>query len=275
MVTHAYFGEHQFDPYLNLAIDEVLLQRTKPGVVFVRFYSFSCPVMILAYSQSPTDLKTDYLRNEKIAVARRLSPGGVMYCDRNSLCYSIIGKKSDLPSPSKIDDIHVIHGGKIADVLSENIGSPIYVGKHFSLRTSNGIDTIVSGNGSKQTADSYLYHGIIAIKPWDLDFLNNGIVLSERERQIIPRLPYIKRERSSLVGVLLQGLTNGKYESIHQHEYEQILTAAEKLAREKYSNDKWVYEARLHEEERDVVLQNESGFCFCVTWGEEEFLVTR
>src|SRR3989338_3800385 len=269
MKNYVYLGDHEFDPYTNLAIDETLLERTKSGIVYLRIYSFSAPVMILAYSESPSDLKLDYIRGQGINVARRLSAGSVMYCDQKSLCYSLIGRQENMRYPN---EIHREYGGKIKDVLSKIMGCDIYIGEHFSLRTRQDATGIIAGHGIKLGSGSYLYHGIIAVQPWNLNLLNSSIVLSEEELTVIPQLPYVNMPRTVIIENLLRGLTDDKHTMTGREEFNEIILAARKLASEKHGKDHWINEGRSTEQSGGHKLFTNGGFCFCVTRGDEPLL---
>ena len=269
MVEYHYLGDQNLDPNLNLAMDEILLNRTKPGIVYLRFYSFSRPVMILSYTESIEDVRSDYLTERGISLSRRLSAGGVMYCDQNSLCYSLIGRRDDLANQY---GIHEKHGRKIGDVLSEEMGCQIYLGKHFSLRTNPDVTKILAGHGVRLTKDSYLYHGIIATEPWDLNLLSGGIVLSPREEEIIPQLPYLSRPKPHMVRRLLEGVTDGNYRVVESSELDEIVTSAKHLARNKYNRDHWIHEAKATHDAQGLRTWTGGGFCFCVTRGNEPLL---
>lgn len=264
MTRYIYFGDNAYEPNLNLAIDEVLLDSVDSGEVFVRFYSFSLPTIILAYRQSWDDLKHESIKEGNVSVARRLTIGGAMFCDTGSLCYSVIGGTK---KPQEV------YGTKIARVLSGETKSDVYIGKDFSLRTDNDTASIISGNGTKISSRNRLYHGIIAIKPWSLELLDRYIKLSEAERSIIPNLPYVGGKRSHLKGRVLEELTDGKYELVNPNVYKSVITKANKLAEEKYSRLHWIREAKPQEDGEGPKIETNDGFCFCITWGEPEKII--
>ncbi len=261
MAKFVYLGDNQFGPNLNLAMDEVLLQRASQDTVHIRFYAFSTPTIVLAYRQSTDDIKQEGVSNRKITVARRLSAGGAMYCDQNSLCYSIIGTGA---KPQEE------HGNKIAKVLSRELKTDIHIGKEFSLRTGAGV---ISGNGTRLRKGAYLYHGLIATRPWYLDILNEAIQLSEEEISIIPTLPYISIDREQITQKLLYEFTRGQYEKITATDYESILEGAVRLVSQKYATNDWLNLAKEYNNPAYPKMKTGGGFCFCVTWGEEEKIV--
>ncbi len=266
MTRYVYLGDRIHPPNISLAIDEILHERVNNKTVFIRFYSFPNPTIILALRQSLDDLKQETVQEKGIDIARRLTEGGAMYCDQDSLCYSVIGN-GEYPQKT--------YGIKIARVLSKEMKSDIYIGKDFSLRTSENTIGVIAGNGTKHRylGGPYLYHGIIANRQWNLVLLDEIIELSQEEQYIIPRLPYIERERSYLRDRLLEELTDGNYEQISESDYQSLLLEAEKLSVEKYSQPDWLHHARTKNDSGPTKMETAGGFCFCVTWGEPEKII--
>lgn len=263
----AYFGYDKFDAYMNMAIDEALLSLPKKN--YIRFYDFERPSLILAYVQHPDDVIWENVNG--FDVTRRLSQGGVIMCSESTLCYSIT-------VPKKYFDFsktHATFGSRVAHVLKKYAGeNDVDVGEHFSVRI--GGKTVI-GNGQRSRGDMILYHGTIALDPWDLDALSKTIRMDKEEAEFVRSLPCIRNYSKStasfgrqsafakyeLVKALLSGMTENSYSPISDSERNRILVAAGDLAR-KYRDPKWVnlgpYSDR-GEAHREKLMKG-WGFCF-------------
>jgi len=87
------------DPYFNLSFDEYCLEHlSSEDSVFYLWRN--CPAVIVGLNQNVySEVNLDYLRQNGIALARRVTGGGAVYHDLQNLNYTIIGRK---PSPEPI-----------------------------------------------------------------------------------------------------------------------------------------------------------------------------
>ena len=86
------------DPYFNMAFDEYCLtQYSLPGPVFYLWRNR--PSVIIGLNQNAfSEVNLEYLENNGILLARRVTGGGAVYHDLQNLNYSIIGR-SVSPQP--------------------------------------------------------------------------------------------------------------------------------------------------------------------------------
>lgn len=91
------------DPYMNMAIDEALVQLTGPSSLpILRFFDWSKPAISIGYSQKMNDIM-DVIK-EGISIVRRPTGGGVVF-HGNDITYSVIlSKKFKLD----IKDIYIL-----------------------------------------------------------------------------------------------------------------------------------------------------------------------
>ena len=89
------------DPYFNMAFDEYCLtQYSLPGPVFYLWRNR--PSVIIGLNQNAfSEVNLEYLENNGILLARRVTGGGAVYHDLQNLNYSIIGRSV---SPQPIAD---------------------------------------------------------------------------------------------------------------------------------------------------------------------------
>lgn len=254
-----------YDAATNLALDEVMLDRAADGDRTVRVYGFERPSVILARNESPADVRE---WRDGVDYTRRDTGGSVIYCDDNALFYSVAAP-ADGAFPERLHRDH--YGPRIARALAD-AGVPedrLGVGEHFSVRIDGGT---VSGNSQRLADGAVLYHGVLAVEPWDTDHLAELVRLrerdGERERDFIAGLPGVADHAPGspdevadrVERALVERLTGGAY---GERPLDGALEAAEEIADEKYRSDGWVRDARGTEG-----LKEDQGFCF-VDWTDE------
>ena len=84
------------DPYYNMAFDEYCLESL--AIDEPVFYLWqNRPAVIVGLNQEVnTEVNLDYLRQNNIVLARRVSGGGAVYHDWGNLNYTIVGRSEDL-----------------------------------------------------------------------------------------------------------------------------------------------------------------------------------
>ena len=88
------------EPYFNLAVDEALARLRLEDKIYdtLRFWIIS-PSVIIGYFQILNEVvNIDYCKKNNIAILRRPSSGGAVYCDEGVLLYSLIINTSNWPS---------------------------------------------------------------------------------------------------------------------------------------------------------------------------------
>src|SRR5690625_2732705 len=80
------------DPYINLALEEYVLQNFGHEDTFLLFYINSPSIIVGRNQNSVEEINTDYVEANNIKVVRRLSGGGAVYHDEGNLNFSFITK---------------------------------------------------------------------------------------------------------------------------------------------------------------------------------------
>lgn len=80
------------DPYINLALEEYVLQNFGEKDTYLLFYINEPSIIIGRNQNSIEEINTDYVDENKIKVVRRLSGGGAVYHDKGNLNFSFITK---------------------------------------------------------------------------------------------------------------------------------------------------------------------------------------
>src|SRR5690625_5228649 len=80
------------DPYINLALEEYVLQHFGEKDTYLLFYINEPSIIIGKNQNSIEEINTDYVETNNIKVVRRLSGGGAVYHDKGNLNFSFITK---------------------------------------------------------------------------------------------------------------------------------------------------------------------------------------
>lgn len=91
-----YIVNESTDPYFNLALDEYCLENVKSREPYFFLWRNS-PAVIIGLNQNAFgEVNLEYLKDNGIKLARRVTGGGAVYHDLQNMNYTIIGKN---PSP--------------------------------------------------------------------------------------------------------------------------------------------------------------------------------
>lgn len=80
------------DPYINLAIEEYVLNNFGEKDTYLLFYINEPSIIIGKNQNTIEEINTDYVEEQGIKVVRRLSGGGAVYHDEGNLNFSFITK---------------------------------------------------------------------------------------------------------------------------------------------------------------------------------------
>src|SRR3989338_4241094 len=171
MENFVYFGYDKFDAFMNMAIDDTIRNLSeKTQQSFVRFYDFERPSLILAYVEHPSDVIAGHA--DGYDITRRLSNGSVILCDERTLAYSIVAPRNRYD----LTTMHETFGARIGRSIKELIRQDeVAIGEHFSVRVNN---RTIAGHGQR-AGPSVLYHGVLAVRPWDMKKIAASIRLRQ------------------------------------------------------------------------------------------------
>ncbi len=80
------------DPYINLAIEEYILNNFGENDTYLLFYVNEPSIIVGRNQNSIEEINTNYVEEKGIKVVRRLSGGGAVYHDEGNLNFSFITK---------------------------------------------------------------------------------------------------------------------------------------------------------------------------------------
>ncbi len=255
------FGYDTFSAAQNMAIDEILKERAdKEDRFFIRFYDVAKPSVILGSGDHYDVIKSGSA--DGCDVSRRMTGGRPIYLDRNTLQYSIAG-----PLHGSVDpfprEMHKRFGSILADAIAGLIG-----GSHeISMPRSSSIridGKPIAGHGQSISPNrSFLYHGVVVIRPWDLSMIDALLHVDRKDFTELGTLPNLhdlrgtKRtavDKEDLISAMMARLPVGQLEVIGTAEREAILESSTLLSAEKYANARWVFRD-------DIQLRRDTRFC--------------
>ncbi len=245
----------------NMGIDEAMLRLSdEKNTFFIRTYEFEKNTIILSASDSVKNV----IRYDDLDLTRRITAGKPIYIDENVLSYSITGPmhNSEKVNPGVI---HKIYGSMIAKAIEITLNADIKLelGNAYSIRF-NGMPLVGNGQHIAQ-GHSFMYHGVIAVGPWDFKKISSSLRLLESDSQALRMLPsistmngsnvnidqYKKRLSNNIISTIKSFFKNSKSASMADMGIENLSNL---IAKEKYTNKNWILRD-------DIALREDSRFC--------------
>ncbi|MFH1092785.1 MAG: biotin/lipoate A/B protein ligase family protein [Candidatus Omnitrophota bacterium] len=250
------------DPYMNMAVDEALLQTYdfKKQTPVLRFYRWMTPAVSIGVSQKPLDaLNLTFMRTKNIAFVRRMTGGEGIY-HKDEITYSLVCSKNDLSLPDSVrKSFRIITDFILAAYRSWGL-NPYYAGDtqeyshgetvSFCYSTKEHFDVMVDGkklggNAQKRVGDIVFQHGSIPLRlnfpmikscfRGDLgDIENNIISLVDACGKNIEFNEGVDRFKESFAKTFSAKMTKSFFS-----DHEQDLAYA--LCQEKYKTKDWNY----------------------------------
>jgi len=138
-------------PYYNFALEDYLLNEAEEDD-YVFFYIHKPSIIVGKYQNTIEEVNKDFIEENNITVARRLSGGGAVYHDQGNLNFSFVHKadKRDVNNFKKFTK-------PVINALKE-----LGLNAHLSGRNDILIDEKkVSGNAQYYTNGRLLHHGTL------------------------------------------------------------------------------------------------------------------
>jgi len=176
-------GSH--GPYLNMAIDELMLERIGSlGRVVLRFYEWNIPSASFGYSQKPRAVTRTGL-----TLVRRPTGGGVVYHDVDLTYTMVIPAGHPICELNRMDSYKAIHEPIMKAILDLGQGAhlaPDLGIKHdratlqcFVSPSPNDVlaadDTKLAGAAQRRTRKGILHQGSVSLKAGAHDLILKAI----------------------------------------------------------------------------------------------------
>ena len=229
------------NPYFNLAAEEYFFREFKENIFMI--WQSEPAVIVGKHQNTLAEINYEYIRNNNIKVARRLSGGGTVYHDQGNINFTFIvnGKEGKLVNFNRFIE-------PVLKVLHD-----LSVNAEFQAKNSIIVNNRkISGNAEHIYKERILHHGTLLFST-QLDILNESIrvipgrykdkaVKSVRSKvgnikDYLQSDLDIKGFKDLLLNYILTEYKNSIIYNLSKKDIENIMT----LAKMKYSTWEWVY----------------------------------
>lgn len=247
----------------NMALDEVLLECRAMGVSpnTFRLLRFKPPAVLVGYHQDATqEVRLDYVEENGIHVNRRITGGGAIYFDEESVGWEIVASKSDLPPYVSVESLFRVMCNGAVKALEK-------LGVRAAFRPKNDIEVEgrkISGTGGTERGEAILFQGTLLVD-FDVETMIKAL-----------RIPVVKLKDKEIQSVR-ERVTCLSWELGYKPTYEEVkrclvggfeeamgielreaglLEEEERMLREKlpyFQSDDWVFLDRRSSEEPSVL----------------------
>ncbi len=180
----------------NMALDRALLESCQAGAVnTLRFLRFEPSALIGFHQSASQELDLEYCRREGIAISRRITGGGALYCDQGQIGWELfVGRRTFATA-----DMLAI-ARQVCGIAVEGLRS---VGVDAAFRPRNDIEVAgrkIGGTGGAFDGDALLYQGTVLI---DFDVERMLRVLRIPQEKLSDKAIASARERITTLRALL------------------------------------------------------------------------
>ena len=230
------------DPYYNLALEEYVFEKLDRSSDWLLLWQNYNTIVIGKYQNTVEEINAEYVRENGISVARRLSGGGAVYHDKGNLNYTIIvDQNEDFDFNFRYFVVPVTETLKSFGIDAE-----------FSGRNDVTIDgKKFSGNSQYVKQNRIMHHGCIMV---DSNLSNVASALKVKPVKMESKSTKSVRSRVTTINANVQRpITMDEFKlalkdkvaagnPMETYELtEEDLAAIKKLRDEKYATWEWIY----------------------------------
>lgn len=230
------------DPYYNLALEEYVFEKLDRSSDWLILWQNFNTIVIGKYQNTVEEINAEYVRENGISVARRLSGGGAVYHDKGNLNYTIIvDQNEDFDFNFRYFVVPVTEALKSFGIDAE-----------FSGRNDVTIDgKKFSGNSQYVKQNRIMHHGCIMV---DSNLSNVASALKVKPVKMESKSTKSVRSRVTTINANAQRpITMDEFKlalkdkvaagnPMETYELtEEDLAAIKKLRDEKYATWEWIY----------------------------------
>lgn len=237
---------NSINPYFNLALEEYLLKEFKLKEEIFMLWQNSPAIIVGRYQNTWDEINHAFVKDNNIAVVRRMTGGGAVYHDLGNLNFSFIARGQ------KTGHYDFVSFARPVVVALQSLG----VAAEFAGRNDILVEgKKISGNAQYRSGDSVLHHGTLlfdsemnnlvrALKVSSEKFASKGVasvrsrVTNIKEYLTVPL--DIKDFKAALVQAIFQAEDGQNREYILSSE---DLARVEELVKTKYGTWEWNYGA--------------------------------
>ncbi|MFN3622226.1 MAG: lipoyl protein ligase domain-containing protein, partial [Nitrososphaerales archaeon] len=144
----------------NMALDDIILECRTRNLVpdTLRFLRFKPPAVLVGYHQDVShEVRLEYVKSRGIDVNRRITGGGAVYFDENTIGWEIVASKASLYESIKIEGLFEVMCK--APIIALN-----KLGLEARFRPRNDIEVKgrkISGTGGTERGGAFLFQGTL------------------------------------------------------------------------------------------------------------------
>lgn len=236
-----YLESKSHDPYFNLALEEYVFEKLDQNEEYFMLWQNDNTIVVGKYQNTAQEINQEFVDQNHIRVARRLSGGGAVYHDKGNLNFTFIVSEEG-------------HGLQFRQFIQPVIRALAKLGIHAEFTGRNDI-TIdgkkISGNSQYVKRGRIMHHGCIlvdsnltnvseALRPKEAKFESKSAKsVASRVTTIhacSPKEITVEIFKKALAEEVLQGSGAREYELS-----EADLAEIQKLVDEKYRTWEWNY----------------------------------
>jgi len=230
------------DPYFNLALDEYAMQHIDVGEDYFFLWQNSPSIIIGKNQNTLEEINSQFVEDNRIKVARRVSGGGAVFHDYGNLNFTII---------TNISDVNKVDFKKYVQPVIKALES-MGVKAEASGRNDILIDgKKISGNAQRQEKGRLMHHGTLMFDVSVEDMVRSLNVaddkfISKAAKSVRSRVTNIKSHLPT--GTTLQSFWDQLhyYLSNEGKDQEIVLTedqraAIQVIADERFASWDWIY----------------------------------
>ena len=239
--TMRYLTNPHTDPYFNMAFDEYCLEKLSIDEPVFYLWQNRPSVIIGANQEVHTEVNLDYLKENNIALVRRVTGGGAVYHDLGNLNYTIVGQSDDLERDYPEYTRYML-------LALQKLGIPATMSGRNDILVDG---RKVSGFAKRVCKNRLMIHGTLMFNV-NLDKLTQALcppasklqskgIASVRSRvanlcEYLPKIADISIFKQHLESILSNNYTDQEWE-LSMEDIQNI----EQLAHNKFEQWEWIY----------------------------------
>ncbi len=234
----------------NMALDAVLLEARAKGLIpnTIRFLSFDPAAVLVGYHQNvDQEVRLAYVEKRGIQVNRRLTGGGAIFFDKDSLGWEIVASKESVPSRDREALFRAMSIGVVRALNA--LGIPA------EFRPKNDIEVNgrkISGTGGTENGTAFLFQGTLLVD-FDVETMVRALripveKLKDRELDSAKdRVTWVKKElgflpmREQIKDALKAGFEHALGIRLKEETMTQTEASLLKARLPEFQSEEWIY----------------------------------